>query len=158
LSGTRAEAHSYSEDTANTFRRLEVLKRHAWVYESAAVILLGLWLAIVAKVPESDLFGQGFLLMFVAVNLSPYYYLTFALLPMMLWRSSRLVRRYAVWGTSALLVGHWVLFRGMYVSFNAKPLLLSKWVIFLFLLGLSAVSLFSCWRSGESVEARSALQ
>ncbi len=147
LTATALTKHSdvtyYAEDIPNTLIRLDSLKSNIWIYRALCAIFLAMWVLIVVYAPASDLFGCGFLIMYTAVSLSPYYYLTLALVPFMFWKSSRVLRLYATWGTVALLAAHIIFFRRGSVSFQYLPHLLSQCSIALFLFGLAMISVFT---------------
>lgn len=151
-STNHAEATAYPDDILNTFARLDSFKSNKLIYHILGAVFLATWVLAVVQGPADDLFGHGFLLMYVVVSLSPYYYLSLVLLPFMFWKSDRTLRLYATFGTPALFVTQAILFpkifvfRGTFVSFLYWPHLLSAWSIFLFFLGFGAIS-FSSYRS-----------
>ena len=143
VSTNRNSAATYIDDVASTFMRLDSLKRNMWIYYALSTLFLAMWFLIVVRAPACDLFGHGFLLLFTAVNLSPYYYLSLALVPFRFWNAGRILRLYAVCGTVVLFTANGLLFRGESASFVYLPHLVSGWSIAIFLLGLGAISVFS---------------
>ena len=144
VSRNHNEVAGYADDVPNTFARLDSLKSNIWIYYVLCAMFLAMWALSVVRAPSGDLFGHGFLTMYAAVSLSPFYYLSLALVPLMFWKSSRILRLYATWGTVALFAAHAILFRGGSVSFQYLPHLLSEYLIALFLVGLAVISIFSC--------------
>jgi len=134
---------SYADDTPNTFMRLDSLKSKIWIYYALCAMFLAIWALSVVWAPRDDLFGHGFLIMYAAVSLSPFYYLSLALVPLMFWKSTRVLRLYATCGTVLLFVAHAIVFRGGSVDWRYLPHLLSEYSIALFLLGLAVISIFS---------------
>lgn len=146
VSGNREDAHSYSEDLPNTLARLDALQRKLWIYHAAAAILLAAWLLIVAHAPPDDLFGYGFLAMYIAVTLSPFYCLSLALIPFMFWNATRAIRIYTATAAITLFLFQLVLFRTLSVSFDYTPHLIGGYSIALFWAGLVTTSLFDITR------------
>lgn len=139
ISTNHNDGKSYVNEVQNTFMRIDSLKREIWIYYVLSVVFLAMWALIVIGAPGRDLFGHGFLIMYAAVSVSPYYYLTLALVPLMFWNSCRMMRRYATCGTIALFALHAILFRGSSVSGLYLPHLVSECSIALFLLGLAVL-------------------
>ncbi len=135
------EGRHYLDDTPNSFARVAALGRNIWMFRALLAAFFALWVWTLLRAPAGDLFGHGFLIMFAAVNLSPYYYLSLSLLPFMFWESDRVLRRYATWGTIVLFATHLLYFRAKYISSWYWPHLLSLCSMALFLAGLSALSL-----------------
>jgi hypothetical protein len=144
LSKNHDGADDYADDVPHTFGRLETLKGHIWLYYCLCGILVAMWFVGLARAPASDLFGQGFLITYIAVTMSPFYYLPLVLLPFVFWKSGRLLRRYATYGTVALVGFNAILFPAQpFISFDYVPHALSAYSIGLFLFGLATVSILS---------------
>ena len=137
-------------DVPNTFMRLESLKSHIFLYYGLCAIFLAIWAVSVAHAPPGNLFGHGFLIMYTAVTLSPFYYMSLVLVP------------FAIVGIRPPLFcwrytqrGEWSRFSGSAQSFSprtAYPFVvsfeyfrhaLSAWSIALFLFGLAVLSVVS---------------
>jgi Glycosyltransferase family 87 len=144
LSKDHEDADNYADDVPHTFVRLESLKSHILLYYSLCGILLAMWFVSLARAPAGDLFGQGFLIMYIAVTMSPFYYLPLVLLPFLFWKSGRFLRRYVTYGTTTLVAFNAILFPAQpFVTFEYLPHALSAYSIGLFLFGLAIVSILS---------------
>jgi hypothetical protein len=95
--------------------------------------------------------------MYATASSSPYYYVTLALVPLMFWKSGRVLRLYATWGTIVLFAANAALFRGEYVNSRYLPHLLCGCSIAIFLLGLAVISVFSYRLAALGTPQRKAL-
>lgn len=131
---------NYVGDLPNAYSRIAWLRQNAWVY--LGLFLLGIILCFrsIGNAPRDELFGYGFVFMFCAGNLSPYYYLALALLPFAFWRSPKELHRVAVFGSLALVSFQLLLFRGPAVTFEFWPQLISHGAIAFLLCALVLIS------------------
>ncbi len=144
VSANHNDSANYVDDVPNTFMRLDSLQRNIWIYRASCTIFLAMWVLIVVRAHRTDLFGHGYLIMYATACSSPYYYLTLALVPFMFWKSGRILRLYATWGTVALFVANAILFRGhVSITFQYLPHLLSGYSIAIFLFGLAVTAIFT---------------
>jgi hypothetical protein len=143
VSTNHNEGTNYVNDVPNTLMRLHSLESNIWFYRALCAVFLAVWLFTVVGAPAGDLFGHGCLIMYTTASSSPYYYLLLALVPLVFWKSGRIVRLYATCATVTLFAAHIIIFRGQYVSGRYLPHLLSECSIALFLLGLAVISVFS---------------
>lgn len=143
VSTNHNEGTSYIDDVPITLTRLHSLQSNIRIYYALCAVFLAMWTMTVARAPAGDLFGHGFLMMYAVVSLSPYYYLSLALVPCMFWKSGRVLRLYATCGTGVLFAAHTVYFRGQYVSSRYVPHVLSECSIALFLFGLAVIAVLT---------------
>lgn len=144
----RTTAHSYPEDYPHVQQRLTALQQYRWLWYSSAalgvlLIVLSLW-----RVPTQEPFGHGYLLMYLFLALSPYYYLSLALAPWLFWHSTSHIRRFAIFGISIMFLFNIALFwNSGVVSFTYTPHLLSQISMLGFLLILTLLTLTPTQRS-----------
>ena len=78
-SGTNS-AHSYVEDYPNVMARLAAFKSYEWIWYLVAIGALVGVLARMKHVTHRGVLGLGFVMMYVLLDLAPYYYASLAVL------------------------------------------------------------------------------
>ncbi len=142
LSNPESSTYTYIDDTPQTFVRIALVKQYSWIYYLLALGFLGSWLYLIMK-PGASPFGFSFLLLYALLTLSPYYYLILALIPFFFWEDSKIIKRYAIFGTIILFILHTPFIMSGYITFSRQSHLISELLIFSFFLLLSIVSFIS---------------
>ncbi|MES2087481.1 MAG: glycosyltransferase 87 family protein [Patescibacteria group bacterium] len=139
-------ASNYLEDFPHTLLRIARFEKFIFLYYALAGTLLALWAWLLWKNRSLEVFGYGFIPLYVLTSLSPIYYLSLALLPCMFGGAPIRIRNYAVGGTLLLMVAHLPFLLSGYITFNYYDHLISGILIFLFFIGMVYV-----WHKEESL-------
>ncbi len=139
-------AEIYREDVPNTAQRLRGLEGSRATYYAALVLLLALVGVGMWRSSEPASLWYSYPLMYGLLAMSPFYYLSLALLPYLAATAPPAVRRYATWGTAALLLLHLPYILWGYISFSYLPHLFSELTIAAFMYGLAGVGVCATYR------------
>lgn len=133
LSNNQANSNTYSEDYVHTIQRVKVIEKNSLFLYLSTLLLLILVLNTLYRLKKINPMIFGYFFIYITTTLSPYYYLTLAILPFAFWDSASRVKRFALWGTVGLFIIHLLLFPIGYIVFDYQKHLLSEIFIFTFL-------------------------
>jgi len=140
LSSERTAFNTYREDYPFTKLRNEALEKNKILSIIAGAIALAFVLLVFFKTNQKQPLTFGYFFLYIALCLSPYYYLILSLIPFAFWNNSPNTRTFALYGTIVLFILHVVLFSQVsYVSFNYFLHLISEISIFVFFSALLAL-------------------
>ena len=132
LTNHNSNSETYSEDYIHTVRRVKAIEKNAILLYLTTFFLLIPVFGTIYRSKKINPMIFGYFFIYITTTLSPYYYLTLALLPFVFWNNSRYVKRFALWGTLGLFLIHLLLFPRGYVVFDYQRHLLSEVLIFYF--------------------------
>ena len=129
-------AESYETDNPFTLADIESARPFKTVVTAAQCLMALIICAFIIRCRDPRLiFAMGLPLLFVLLNLSPYYYLCLSCLPLFVW-DAKLLRKPAVVLISLLFIAHvYFVFHRGYITFEVTPHAFSKIGIF-FVLGI----------------------
>lgn len=136
-SGDHADSYSYLTDYTHTQNRINSFNKNINIWRIAVALVFLFVFARIWRFNQNQPFIYGYLLIYVLLSLSPYYYLILAILPFVFWDYSIIVRRFAIVGTFILFLIHFLLFSNGYISFTYFNHLISQLLILCFFIVLS---------------------
>jgi hypothetical protein len=129
-------ADSYSRDYPNVAARLAAFTAYEWVWYA---VMIGVLLYVVARLKDlthEDVLGPGFVMMYVFLDLAPYYYASLALLFVIFPLNGKEDGLLIHGGLLALIAYHAVQMPVGYVTFDRHDHLISELLIAVFMLSL----------------------
>lgn len=124
------KAVSYSEEYPNTLTRLLHFNSYAWIWYLAMLGVAYVLLVKVKSLPKREVLALGFIVMYVTLNLSPFYYVAlvaiFLLFPLKI-----VAKSYSVVGSllGLLLLQYLIMPYNGYVTFNTPEHVISETMI-----------------------------
>lgn len=138
-----SNSDTYSQEYIHTINRNKAVEKYITPITIVIIILTLAISYVLYRSKKIQPLAYGYFLMYILTTLSPYYYLTLALLPFVFWKNSIPVKRFSSMGTVILFGLHLVIFRnGGYVVFNYSTHLISKLSIFIFFVSLLCLLFF----------------
>ena len=116
-----------------------MFNEHIFIYYVITTIIFILWIYMIWKTKQKNLFAYGFVIMYVCFSLSPFYYLSLTLMPFMFWDAPEKIRRYTLWATCILIIVHLPFIATGYITFGYYEHLESAILFFLFVLSIMGV-------------------
>ena len=145
LSTDHNDSNTYSEDYTHTIQRIKVIEKNSLLLYLTSALLLILVFNTLYHLKKINPMIFGYFFIYITTPLSPYYYLTLAILPFAFFYFSTRVKRFALWETVGLFLIHLLLFPIGYVVFDYQKHLLSEILIFTFL----GILLFYIYKEGK---------
>ena len=138
----RSGSSTYAEDTPHSFARAGTLREHTAIWFGVAGVYLVLLVAAAWRGSENSLPVLGFVGLYALLSLSPYYYFSLALTPLMLDGMQKRERNILLGLVISLLIVHLVWWGGSYISFSFSGHEYSEFLFAVVMLAVPATILY----------------
>ena len=132
----KANTHSYIEDTPKTIQRNIDISQSKNIWHIIALLWTTLWIISLWRSSDNDPLKYGYVPLYIFLTLSPYYYLTLALVPLFFSQSQIQSRNLILQGV-AIMFFIQLLLSGDYFNYNTQAI--SELLVALFILEITIV-------------------